>query len=142
MKLCYYWLLTGLQIFSKALAAENTEIEFTEDVSYSIEVAGIDVGDMVKWLPKNEEHNVEFLAGPEINALTVKSLPPIGNFSTAQMYLFGCTPHANIGMIDLVMVNDDLHKLGSIKKIKLFASATSVFRVKCSSPQKLERDPR
>ena len=59
----------NLVVVSKITAAETIEIEFTEDDSYSIEVAFIDVGDTIEWLPKNEGHNVEFLVGPNMNAL-------------------------------------------------------------------------
>ena len=62
-----------LLIISKVSPAETIKIEFTEDDSYSIEVAHIDVGDTIEWLPKNEGHNVEFLAGPKINSLPKKS---------------------------------------------------------------------
>ena len=60
-------------IISKVAPAETIKIEFTEDDSYSIEVAHIDVGDTIEWLPKNEGHNVEFLVGPKINSLPTKS---------------------------------------------------------------------
>ena len=43
---------------AKAAFAETIQIEFTEDDSYSIEVAHINIGDTIKWLPKNEGHNV------------------------------------------------------------------------------------
>ena len=41
--------------------AETIQIDFTADDSYSIEVAKINVGDTIEWLPKNEGHNVNFL---------------------------------------------------------------------------------
>ena len=59
----------NLVVVSKITAAETIKIEFTEDDSYSIEVAFIDVGDTIEWFPKNEGHNVEFLVGPNMNAL-------------------------------------------------------------------------
>ena len=39
---------------SKFAFAETIQIDFTADDSYSIEVAKIDVGDTIEWLPKNE----------------------------------------------------------------------------------------
>ena len=54
---------------SKFAFAETIQIDFTADDSYSIEVAKIDVGDTIEWLPKNEGHNVEFLGGPDFNSL-------------------------------------------------------------------------
>ena len=41
------------------MVADTVKIEFTADDSYSIEVARIEVGDTIEWLPKNEGHNVE-----------------------------------------------------------------------------------
>ena len=106
-------------IISKVSPAETIKIEFTEDDSYSIEVAHIDVGDTIKWLPKNEGHNVEFLVGPKINSLPTKS--EIDKFHSVVfkvpgVYLYGCTPHRNMGMLGLIIVGKDLHNLEKIKK--------------------------
>ena len=120
-----------LHIFPKSALADNIQIEFTEDDSYSIEVARIDVGDTIQWLPTNEGHNVYFLAGPNPN-----SLPPISQiddfhsivFRVPGVYLYGCTPHANMGMLGLVIVNNDFHNIESIKQIELPTVATAVLR--------------
>ena len=120
-----------LLIISKVAPAETIKIEFTEDDSYSIEVAHIDVGDTIKWLPKNEGHNVEFLAGPKMSSLPAKSkidAPHSVIFNVPGVYLYGCTPHGNMGMLGLVIVGNDLHNLESIKRIKLSPVATSVLR--------------
>ena len=45
------------------MVADNIKIEFTADDTYSMEVAKIDVGDTIEWLPKNKGHNVEFMQG-------------------------------------------------------------------------------
>ncbi len=115
----------------KVASAENIEIEFTEDDAYSIEVARINVGDTIKWLPKNEGHNVEFLGAPKMSSLPEKSkidAPHSLIFNVPGVYLYGCTPHGNMGMLGLVIVGNDLHNLESIKKIKLSPVATSVLR--------------
>ena len=57
----------------KVVVADIVKIEFTADDTYSIEVAKIGVGDTIEWLPKNEDHNVEFLAGPDMGALPESS---------------------------------------------------------------------
>ena len=57
----------------KLTLAETIQIEFTDQDSYSIEVALIEAGDTIEWLPTNEGHNVEFLAGPQLNTLSRKS---------------------------------------------------------------------
>ena len=53
---------------SKFAFAETIQIDFSADDSYSIEVAKIDVGDTIEWLPKNQGHNVEFLGRPDFNS--------------------------------------------------------------------------
>ena len=121
--------VVALNIFPKVASAENIQIEFTEDDSYSIEVAHIDVGDTIKWLPKNEGHNVEFLAGPKMDALPAKSEIDAFHsiiFEVPGLYLYQCTPHGNMGMLGLVVVGNDFHNLEDIKKTKLSRVATSV----------------
>ena len=118
-------------IISKVSPAETIKIEFTEDDSYSIEVAHIDVGDTIEWLPKNEGHNVEFLAGPKMNSLPTKSeIDEVHSvvFTVPGVYLYGCTPHGNMGMIGLIIVGNDFHNLEKIKNIQLSHVATSVLK--------------
>ena len=120
-----------LLIISKVSPAETIKIEFTEDDSYSIEVAHIDVGDTIKWLPKNEGHNVEFLAGPKINSLPTKSeIDKVHSvvIKVPGVYLYGCTPHRNMGMLGLIIVGNDFHNLEKIKNIQLSHVATSVLK--------------
>jgi len=120
-----------LLIISKVSPAETIKIEFTEDDSYSIEVAHIDVGDTIEWLPKNEGHNVEFLAGPKMNSLPKKSeidKVHLVLFKVPGVYLYGCTPHRNMGMLGLIIVGNDFHNLEKIKNIQLSHVATSVLK--------------
>ena len=119
----------ALHIFPTVAVAEHIEIEFTEDDSYSIEVARIQVGDTIEWLPKNEGHNVEFLAGPNMNSLPKKS--ELNSFYSVTfrlpgIYLYQCTPHGNMGMLGLIVVGNDFHNLEDIKEIKLSRVAKSV----------------
>ena len=86
---------------------------------------------MITWLPKNEGHNVEFLAGPKINSLPTKS--EIDKFHSVVfkvpgVYLYGCTPHRNMGMLGLIIVGNDFHNLEKIKNIQLSHVATSVLK--------------
>ena len=120
-----------LLIISKVSPAETIKIEFTEDDSYSIEVAHIDVGDTIEWLPKNEGHNVEFLAGPKMNSLPTNSeIDEVHSvvFTVPGVYLYGCTPHGNMGMIGLIIVGNDFRNLEKIKNIELPLVATSVLK--------------
>ena len=112
----------ALLIISKGTLAKTVQIEFTENDSYSIEVAYIDVGDTIEWLPKNKGHNVEFLAGPDMDSLPNKS--KINEFhsilfKTPGVYLYGCTPHLNMGMLGLIVVDNDFHNLEKVNKVEL-----------------------
>ncbi len=114
---------------SKHAIAEVFQVEFTQFDTFSIEVVNIDVGDTVEWLPKNKGHNVEFLAGPDM-----ADLPPKSNinefhsvlFERPGVYLYGCTPHLNMGMLGLVMVGNDLHNINEIGNTDLPNVAKSV----------------
>ena len=122
-------LFINLVVVSKITAAETIEIEFTEDDSYSIEVAFIDVGDTIEWLPKNEGHNVEFLVGPNMNALPNNSKMNEFHsvlFTTPGIYLYGCTPHLNMGMLGLIIVGKDFHNLEKVNEVELSFVANSV----------------
>lgn len=119
----------NLVVVSKITAAETIKIEFTEDDSYSIEVAFIDVGDTIEWLPKNEGHNVEFLVGPNMNALPNNSKMDEFHsvlFKTPGIYLYGCTPHLNMGMLGLIIVGKDFHNLEKVNEVELSFVANSV----------------
>ena len=123
--------VVALNIFPKVASAENIQIEFTEDDSYSIEVAHIDVGDTIKWLPKNEGHNVEFLIGPKTSSLPVKSKRdeshsvifnlPRGLF----VWLYSAWKHGDVRSSYRC---NDLQSLESTKIIKLSPVATSVLK--------------
>ena len=114
---------------SKHAIAEVFQVEFTQFDTFSIEVLNIDVGDTVEWLPKNKGHNVEFLAGPNM-----ADIPPKSNmnefhsvlFERPGVYLYGCTPHLNMGMLGLVVVGNDLHNLDEIGNTDLPNVAKSV----------------
>ena len=115
----------------QVVVADTVKIEFTADDSYSIEVANIGVGDTIEWLPKNEGHNVEFLAGPNMEALPEKSDLNVRytiTFDLPGVYLYHCTPHGNTGMIGLVIVGNDFHNLKDIEGIELSRLAKSVLQ--------------
>ena len=124
-------IMISLLLISNLVNAETTQIEFTENDTYSLEVARINVGDKIEWLPINKGHNVEFLAGPDMNALPPKSkLNSLHSviFELPGVYLYQCTPHGNMGMLGLVVVENDFHNLQNLNEIKLSRVATSVLK--------------
>ena len=121
--------MLGATVMANQAMAEVLQIEFTQFDTFSIEVANIGVGDTVEWLPKNKGHNVEFLAGPDM-----ADLPPKSNmsefhsvrFEKQGVYLYGCSPHLNMGMLGLIVVGNDLHNINEIGNTDLPNVAKSV----------------
>ena len=85
---------------------------------YSEDIARIDVGDTITWLPKSKGHNVEFIAGPDGWEAPKKSKngkEVAITFDTPGVYLYQCTPHASMGMIALVVVGDGDNDISKAK---------------------------
>ena len=119
-----------LLLVSKSVYAKTILIDFTPYDSFSIEVAHIDIGDTIEWLP-NADHNIEFLGGPDIKSLPEKSkfnVSHIVNFDLPGVYLYQCTPHGNMGMLGLVVVGNNLNNLKEIEEIELSPIAKSVLQ--------------
>ena len=130
-KLVTLFYVMSFFLISKVALADTVQINFTGDESYSVEVAHIDVGDTIEWYPEDEGHNVEFLVGPNMNALPAKSkLNALHSvvFNIPGIYLYQCTPHGNSGMIGLVIVGNNYHNLEDIKNIQLSRATTSVLQ--------------
>ena len=116
---------------SGAAVAKVTKIEFTEFDTYSLEIIHINVGDSVEWLPTNEGHNVEFIMTPTMVSLPEKSKmnePYSMIFQEAGIYVYGCTPHLNTGMLGLIVVGNDFHNIEDVNEIKLSPVANSVLK--------------
>ena len=116
---------------SDAALAKVTKIEFTKFDTYSLEIIHINVGDSVEWLPTNEGHNVEFIMTPTMVSLPEKSKmnePHSMIFQEAGIYVYGCTPHLNTGMLGLIVVGNDFHNIEDINEIKLSPVADSVLK--------------
>ena len=93
-----------------------------EKMVYSVDVAEIDVGDTITWLPASKGHNVHFIAGPDGWELPKKSKnnkEVAITFDTPGIYLYQCTPHASMGMIGLVIVGGDTSNIDAIAKAKV-----------------------
>ena len=114
-------------IFLKAARADDMSIDMLNKrddgakMVYSEDIARIDVGDTITWLPKSKGHNVHFIAGPDGWELPNKSKNNKEvsiTFDTPGVYLYQCTPHASMGMIALVVVGDDTSNLDAIAGFK------------------------
>ena len=123
--------LVFIIVISNTVNANTIQIEFTENDSFSKEIAYIDVGDTIEWLPKNEGHNVEFLGGPNMSSLPKSSEVDAFHsitFDASGVYLYHCKPHGNMGMLGLIIVGNDLHNLEGIKNLELSSTAQAVLQ--------------
>ena len=109
-------------IFGSIVRAETFQIEMQkngESREFSVEIARIDIGDTVEWLPVTKGHNIEFRMGPEGSTLPKKSKlsqPVEVKFDVPGVYFYWCTPHKSMGMIGLVVVGNDTSNLEEISK--------------------------
>ena len=93
-----------------------------EKMVYSEDIAKIDVGDTIKWIPTSKGHNVEFVAGPSGADLPGKSglnKEVVITFDKPGIYVYVCTPHKVMGMIALVVVGGDTSNKDIVAKTKM-----------------------
>ena len=126
--LAFFLAVFGMVLFSSMAYAEDMSIDMLnkradgEKMVYSVDVAKINVGDTITWLPKSKGHNVHFIAGPDGWELPKKSKnnkEVAITLDTPGVYLYQCTPHASMGMIALVIVGDDTSNIEAIQKAKV-----------------------
>ena len=82
------------------------------------DIARIDVGDTITWVPSSKGHNVEFIAGPDGWEAPKKSKlnkEVEMTFDTPGVYLYQCSPHKSMGMIAIVVVGDGDNDISKAK---------------------------
>ena len=85
---------------------------------YGTDIARVEVGTTITWIPTSKGHNVEFIAGPDDWEAPKKS--KLGKeyaytFDTPGVYLYQCTPHKSMGMIAVVVVGDGDNDISDAK---------------------------
>ena len=120
----YFALSAALLMSTPTFAADmkiemlNKDAEGNRQV-YSEEVARIDVGDTITWVPTNKGHNIEMVASPNNMKLRSKNNKEVQiTFEEPGIYYYWCTPHKGMGMIGLVVVGDDTSNKDQIAKAK------------------------
>ena len=146
LRICAYIICKGVKM-SKILSiilfsllsfksfAETLEIEMLnklnkEKMVYSTKVAKINLGDKIIWKSVSKGHNVEFLSMPEGVKKFKSKINKDAEFTFTKpgIYLYQCTPHKAMGMIGLVIVNNDKSNLDKIKKVKLYGKSKKLFK--------------
>jgi pseudoazurin len=123
-----------MALFTTSVFAEDITIEMLnkrEDgakMVYSQDIARIDVGDTITWVPTQKGHNVEFIAGPDGWKAPKKSKLSKEvsiTFDTPGVYLYQCSPHKTMGMIAIVVVGDGDN---DISKAEVKGKSKKVFK--------------
>ena len=114
--LTFYLAVFGimLAVGSASAGARTIEMLNKDDAGnkmvYSEELARVEVGETITWVPTSKGHNVEWIAGPDGAELPKKSKNSKEvsmTFEVPGIYYYLCTPHKGMGMIGLVVVGDD-----------------------------------
>ena len=101
---------------------------------YSQEVARIDVGDTVTWMPASKGHNVEMISSPnEMKFKSKNNKEAKITFDTPGIYYYWCTPHKGMGMIGLVVVGDDLSNIDDIASAKAIGKSKKKLKILLAS---------
>jgi len=109
----YLALAAAMLMSAPALAADMTIEMLNKDADgnemvYSEEIARVDVGDTITWVPTTKGHNVEMIASPNDMRLKSKNGKEVQvTFDAPGIYYYWCTPHKGMGMIGLVVVGGD-----------------------------------
>ena len=117
-------LLAALFLSGPAFAADM-QIEMLNKDSdgnkmvYSEEIARINAGDTITWVPTSKGHNVEMMASPNKMKFKSKNGKEAKiTFEERGIYYYWCTPHKGMGMIGLVVVGGDTFNKDQIAKAK------------------------
>ena len=115
----------AILFISTSASAANMTIEMLNKdadgnkMVFSEEIARVDIGDIITWIPTTKGHNVEMISSPNDMKLKSKNGKEVKiSFDKAGIYYYWCTPHKGMGMIGLVVVGNDTSNIDQIAKAK------------------------
>ena len=120
-------MVLGFVLVTNFAYAKTVELEMlNKDTAgrkmvYSQELVHVDLGDTITWIPTSKGHNVEIIAAPEGFDIPKKSKNGKEvsiEFTVPGIYYYWCTPHKGMGMIGLVVVDNDTSNKDVIAKAK------------------------
>ena len=120
----YFTLTAALFLSAPAFAADMQIEMLNKDANgnkmvYSEEIARINAGDTITWVPTSKGHNVEMMASPNKMKFKSKNGKEAKiTFEKQGIYYYWCTPHKGMGMIGLVVVGGDTFNKDQIAKAK------------------------
>ena len=125
----FYYLLIAAFLSTPSFAADVAIEMLNKDADgnkmvFSEEVVKVDVGDTVTWLPSSKGHNVEMISSPNKMKFKSKNGKEAKiTFETPGIYYYLCTPHKGMGMIGLVVVDDNISNIDDVKKAKAYGKS-------------------
>ena len=132
MLVCF---MGGMVLSAKAEEKEPLIIEMLnkrgkEKMLYGQDVAKIDVGQTITWTPDSKGHNVQFVSVPEGVEKVKSKLSKEFSYTFEQegVYLYVCTPHANMGMIGVVVVGESDVNLDEVLDYKFRGKSKKKFK--------------
>ena len=137
----FYALITAAFLSTPSLAADVTIEMLNKDADgnrmvYSQEIAKVEAGDTVTWLPASKGHNVEMISSPNDMRFKSKNGKETKiTFDTPGIYYYWCTPHKGMGMIGLVVVGNDLSNVDDIASAKAIGKSKKKLKALLASLQ-------
>ena len=125
----FYYLLIAAFLSTPSFAADVAIEMLNKDADgnkmvFSEEVVKVDVGDTVTWLPSSKGHNVEMISSPNKMKFKSKNGKEAKiTFETPGIYYYLCTPHKGMGMIGLVVVDNNISNIDDVKKAKAYGKS-------------------
>lgn len=122
-------LLSG-SVFAKTVEVEMLNRSGKNIMAFSKRVVNVNSGDDIFWKATDKGHNVEFVTVPD-GVKDFKS--KLGKdasytFTTPGIYLYQCTPHKMMGMIGIVIVDNNHKNLGLVKKTKMIGKSKKILK--------------
>ena len=131
----FSFIMVVLSIVSSNAIAENFTIEMLnklgkERMVFSEKIISVKTNDEVFWKSKDKGHNVELIGMPTGAKKYKSKISKDANykFEKPGIYLYQCTPHKAMGMIGLVVVDNDKSNLDKIKKVKVYGKSKKLLK--------------
>ena len=116
--------------FAKTVEIEMLNRSGKNIMVFSKTIVKINSGDNIVWKAIDKGHNVEFVTVPNgVKSFKSKLGKDINyNFTIPGVYLYQCTPHKMMGMIGIVIVDDNYNNLDIVKKTKMVGKSKKILK--------------
>ena len=122
-------------LFSGSVFAKTVEVEMLNRsgkniMVFSKRVVNINSGDNIFWKSTDKGHNVEFVTVPDGVKGFKSKIGKNANYTFTKpgVYLYQCTPHKMMGMIGIVIVDDEYKNLDLVKKTKMIGKSKKILK--------------